>query len=93
MEPGSGVVSKARLQRDAFALVLPEASTVAMRIFLDEFAKTTAPDEHVLTGLDQAGWHIANALEVPSAITLVTLSTGSQEPNPVERARLSFKER
>ena len=28
-----------------------------MQIYLDKFAETIAPDEHVLMALDQAGWH------------------------------------
>jgi transposase len=78
---------------NAFALVLPEVSTVAMQVFLDEFAKTIASDEHVLMFLDSAGWHVANALKVPSNITLQRISAYSPELNPVERVWLYLKER
>jgi hypothetical protein len=40
-----------------FALVLPTVSTVTMNLFLAEFAKTLAPDDHVVMVLDGAGWH------------------------------------
>jgi transposase len=77
----------------AFALVMPHVSTATMQIFLDEFAKTIAPDEHVAMVLDQAGWHGAKALMVPDAITLVPLPPYSPELNPVERIWLYLKER
>ena len=72
---------------------MPEVSTVAMQIFLDEFAKTIAPDDHVAMVLDRAGWHGAKALKVPSNITLVPLPSYSPELNPVERIWLYLKER
>lgn len=78
---------------NAFALIMPEVSTAAMQIYLDEFAETIAPDEHAVMVLDQAGWHGANALEVPDCITLVALPARSPELNPVERLWLYLKER
>jgi transposase len=78
---------------NAFALVMPEASTATMQIFLDEFVKTIAPDEHVAMVLDQAGWHGAQALKVPDNITLVSLPPYSPELNPVERIWLYLRER
>jgi transposase len=78
---------------NAFALVLPEVSTVAMQVFLDEFANTIADDEHVLMFLDSAGWHVANALKVPEKITLANIPPYSPELNPVERVWLYLKER
>ena len=84
MEPGTD---------NAFALILPHVNTEAMQIFLDRFAKTIADDEHVAMILDQAGWHGAKALVVPSNITLVPLPPYSPELNPVERVWLYLKER
>ena len=43
--------------------------------------------------LDQAGWHGAKALRVPDAVTLVPLPPYSPELDPVERLRLSLRER
>ena len=40
---------------NAFALIMPEVSTVAMQVYLDAFAKTVGPNEHVVMVLDQAG--------------------------------------
>ena len=45
-----------------FALVLPHVSTVTMNLFLTDFAKTLAPDEHALMVLDGAGRHGSAAL-------------------------------
>jgi transposase len=69
---------------NAFALVLPSVGTEAMQAFLDDFAKTIAPDEHVVMVLDQAGWHGTAALRVPDCITLMPLPPYSPELNPVE---------
>jgi hypothetical protein len=73
--------------------VLPAASTSTMTIFLREFAKTLAPDAHVVMVLDQAGWHGANSLKVPDNITLVPLPPYSPELNPIERVWLFLRER
>jgi transposase len=40
---------------------------------------------HVVLVLDQAGWHIAKDLQVPSNITLLHLPPYSPELNPIER--------
>jgi DDE superfamily endonuclease len=56
-----------------FALVLPEANTGAMQVFLDGFAAQLAPDEHAAVLLDQAGWHGAHDLAAPGNVTLVPL--------------------
>ena len=63
-----------------------------MQIFLDQFSKTIAEDEHAVMILDQAGWHGANNLIVPqyhpgSAAGLLA------ELNPVERLWLYLKQR
>jgi transposase len=78
---------------DNFALVMPEVSTEAMQIFLDEFARTIAPGEHAAMFLDQAGWHGSKALVVPDNITLVALPSYSPQLNPVERVWLHLKDR
>lgn len=78
---------------NAFALVMPEVSTATMQIFLDEFAKTLAPDEHAAMFLDQAGWHGAKALKVPDNVTLVPIPPYSPQLNPAERVWEHLKER
>jgi len=78
---------------NAFALVLPYVNTEAMQLFLDRFSATIDDGEHVAMMLDQAGWHGARALVVPSNVTLVPLPPYSPELNPVERVWLYLKER
>jgi transposase len=41
-------------------------------------------DAHAVLLLDQAGWHLAGALVVPTNITLLPLPPRSPELNPVE---------
>ena len=53
------------------ALVLPEATTTTMRLFLAEFAAGLPEDVHAVLVLDGAGWHGAKALAVPANVTLV----------------------
>ena len=64
-----------------------------MSVFLAELAATIAPGRHVVMVLDQAGWHGAKALVVPSNITLVPLSPYCPDLNPVERIWLYLRER
>lgn len=64
-----------------------------MSVFLAEFAATIAPGRHVVMVLDQAGWHGAKALLVPSNITLVPLPPYCPDLNPVERIWLYLRER
>jgi hypothetical protein len=78
---------------NAFALIMPEVSTQTMQAYLDSFAQTIAPDEHVLMVLDRAGWHGAKALKIPGCITLEPLPPRSPELNPVERMWLYLKEK
>jgi len=73
--------------------VLPELSTEMMQIYLEEFANTIAPDEHVAMVMDRAGWHVAKGLKVPDNITLVRLPPYSPELNPIESIWLYLKER
>ena len=77
----------------AFALVLPEVSTAAMQIFLDAFVETVPADEHAVMFLDQAGWHGAKALRVPSNVTLVAIPPYSPQLNPAERVWLYLKDK
>ncbi len=84
VEPGSD---------NAFALILPEVSASAMQVYLDEFAETIGPDEHVPLALDQAGWHEAKTLRSPANIILEPLPPRSPELNPLERVWLFLKEK
>ncbi len=74
-------------------LILPQATTAAMRLFLVELAAALPEDVHAALALDRAGWHVARALIVPPNITLVPLPPYAPELNPVERVRLHPRER
>ena len=75
------------------ALVLPEATTAAMNLFLAEFGRNLPAGVHAALVLDGAGWHGARALEVPANVTLVPLPPYAPELNPVERVWLYLRER
>jgi hypothetical protein len=75
------------------ALVLPEATTAAMGLFLAVFGRSLPEDVHAALVLDRAGWHGAEALAVPANVTLVPLPPYSPELNPVERVWLHLRER
>ena len=75
------------------ALVLPEATTATMGLFLAEFAAGLPGDAHAVMVLDGAGWHVARDLVVPPNVTLVPLPPHSPELNPVERVWLYLRER
>ena len=55
-----------------------------MNVHLAEIATQVAADAHAVLMLDQAGWHLSAALEVPSNITLLPLPPKCPELNPVE---------
>ena len=75
------------------ALVLPEATTAAMDLFLAEFGRSLPGGTHAVLVLDGAGWHGAKALKVPANVTLVHLPPYSPQLNPVERVWLYLRER
>ena len=52
-------------------LVLPACNTEAMQLHLDEIATKITPGAHAILLLDQAGWHGAKDLKVPSNILQV----------------------
>ena len=51
---------------------------------LAEISSQIAPGAHAVLMLDQAGWHMSGALEVPTNITLLPLPPKCPELNPVE---------
>ena len=76
------------------ALVLPEATTRTMNLFLATFSRRLADDVHAVLVLDRAGWHRpGGALRVPANVTLVYLPSYSPELNPIERVWLYLRER
>jgi hypothetical protein len=66
------------------ALVLPACNTEAMQLHLDEIATKITPGAHAILLLDQAGWHGAKVLKVPSNISLLQLPPRAPELNGQE---------
>ena len=66
------------------ALVLPSCNTEAMQLHLDEIASKVSPGAHAILILDQAGWHGAKDLDVPSNISLLPLPPRAPELNGQE---------
>lgn len=73
------------------SLVLPWVNAQTMSLFLQEVAQRHA-DEFVLMVMDQAGWHIAGELCVPSNMRLLLLPPYSPELNPAEHIWKSLRE-
>ena len=69
----------------SFALILPYANTQTMNKFLDEFSLTIQCDKHVALLIDNAGWHKAVSLIVPTNITLIPLPPYAPELNAMEQ--------
>jgi hypothetical protein len=65
------------------SLVLPWVNARAMSLFLAEVARRH-PDEFIVMVMDQAGWHLANALVIPDTMRLLFLPPYSPELNPAE---------
>lgn len=76
VEPASGA---------SIAMITPTVNTELMNTFLHGLGQTLAPGEHAALVLDNAGWHVAKALVVPSNVTLLFLPPYSPELNPAER--------
>jgi hypothetical protein len=55
-----------------------------MQLHLDEIATKVTPGAHAIVLLDQAGWHGAKALKVPSDISLMPLPPRAPELNGQE---------
>ena len=67
-------------------LILPSANTDWMGLALEEFARWADPAGEKLPVLvvDNAGWHVAKRLEVPTDVVLHRLPPGTPELQPVE---------
>jgi transposase len=79
---------------ESSALLAPTVNTDLMNAHLEMISKQVrcADDgRHVVLVLDQAGWHVAKALNVPGNITLMHLPPYSPELNPVERLWLYLR--
>lgn len=76
VEPSSG---------ESIAMITPTVNTELMNRLLKGLSDTIGAGEHGVLVLDNAGWHVAKALQVPENITLLFLPPYSPELNPVER--------
>jgi hypothetical protein len=66
-------------------MITPTVNTDLMNRFLADLGQTLSPQEHAIMILDNAGWHVADALKVPNNITLLHLPPYSPELNASER--------
>ena len=67
------------------ALIAPTVNTSYMNEHLRFISEVAGPQTHVVLVLDQAGWHVAKALQVPANVTLLHLPPYSPELNGTER--------
>jgi hypothetical protein len=67
------------------AIVLTHVSTKAMNLLLEEIAAQLPAGTHAAMLIDNAGWHIANDLRMPTNISLVHLPPYSPELNAIEK--------
>ena len=68
----------------AEGLISPSLNTGVVNVFLRQFAAALEPDVHAVLFWDGAGFHTANALEVPANISIERLPPRSPELMPVE---------
>jgi hypothetical protein len=73
------------------SLILPWVNAHTMSLFLDTVAQRHA-DEFIVMVMDQAGWHIAQELQVPQNMRLVLLPPYSPEINPAEHIWEALRE-
>ena len=69
----------------SYGMILPYANTDAMNIFLEGLSQEVGSGKHVALIIDNAGWHRAADLVVPSNITLVPLPPYAPELNAMEQ--------
>lgn len=72
--PGSG---------ETFSLILPDADSQMMNLFLDELSKHYSKFKLIIVS-DQASWHKSKLLIVPDNIRFIYLPAASPELNPAE---------
>ena len=65
------------------SLILPEASTLMMNLFLERVSQTFSK-YFIVRQVDQAGWHSAKDLVIPENIRLIPQPAYSPELNPGE---------
>ncbi len=73
------------------SLVLPFVNAETMSMFLALVA-SRHPNDFIVMVMDRAGWHIAEALEVPVNMRIVFLPPYSPELNPAEHIWKALRE-
>jgi transposase len=68
----------------AFGLIMPALNTAVVNLFLEQFSRQLGPGVHAVLLWDNAGYHVAKGLLVPSNVSLIGLLPYSPELNPVE---------
>jgi len=68
---------------ELFGMIMPYTNTVCMNVFLRELSRQY-PNDYILLVMDNAAWHTAKALEVPSNIELFPSLPYTPELNPIE---------
>ena len=66
------------------AALVPFCNTEAMQLHLDEIAARVTAGAHAILILDQAGWHGAKDLKIPSNLSLLPLPPRAPELNSQE---------
>ncbi len=74
------------------SLILPEASTAMMNLFLKEVSQTFSK-YFIVMQVDGASWHDSHDLVVPSNIRLIKQPPYSPEVNPVEHLWEELREK
>ena len=75
--------TRVRTGLEVHVVTLPWVNAQTMSLFLSTVAQRHA-EEFIVMVMDQAGWHIAAVLEVPSNIRIIFLPPYSPEINPAE---------
>jgi len=68
----------------AEGLLSPRLNTSVVNIFLEQFSRTLAADEHAVLIWDGAGFHTSGSLKLPANVSVLQLPAYSPELNPVE---------
>jgi transposase len=69
---------------ESAAMITPTVNTSLMNRFLEGLGGMLGDNDHAVLVCDQAGWHVAQALNIPNNITLLHLPPYSPELNPTE---------
>ncbi len=69
---------------ELFSLILPQANTACMNLFLDQLSKAF-PNDYIFLIADNAVWHRPKSLVIPANMEIYSLSPYTPELNPIEQ--------